>query len=160
VEPRYIPDRKLPIGYDICYSNEFPLHLVGAYADAVTAGCDTIRDVVQVFDLVRQRVKEGYDVIYEGLFVMNHTRGPQLAAELGEDMVVLHLLTPYTVCVSSINERRSVRGEGKLLSKKNTKGNWVRAENYCHKMREAGARVIKVPREKALVKLLEVLADG
>jgi hypothetical protein len=157
IHPCYLSGRTLPIGYDIALTENDRIHLIGAYSDVTTAGCDTIRDVATVFDIIRTYHQKKFDVIYEGLFVMNHTRGPQLAEELGEDMVVLQLTTPYTECVSSINKRREERGEDKLFDKKHTHGNWVRAENYCMKMKAMGARVIPVSREKALAKLMELL---
>ena len=154
-KPQYIAGRKPPIGYTFGIEGVL-FFLMGAYEDADTAGCDTIRDVVQIFDLIREKAKR-YHVIYEGLIVMNHTRGPQLAAEYGKEFVILQLDVPYATCVASINSRRSARGQGRLLDKKNTKGNFVRAANYCTKMQAQGARVIKVRRDAALEKLLELV---
>ena len=164
VKPCFTEERKSPIGYDIILPRKqrpvkFVPHVVGAYEDVDSAGCDTFRDVVWIFDHIRKQHEAGRDVIYEGLFMMNMTRGPQLAAEFGEELCVLQLAVPLSVCLASINARREARGEGPLRNKENTVGNYKRAENYCVKMRGAGARVIRVKREEALPALLEVLGS-
>lgn len=145
-------------GYEFAMKRfDRPIHIVGAY-DTPTGGCDTARSAVKIFDIVREQYALGKHVLYEGLFVMNHTRGTQLAAELGEELCIIQLTTPYSVCIASINVRRGARGDGKLLTKDNTRGNYVRAENYCTKMRGAGARVIRVAREKGLETMISVLS--
>jgi hypothetical protein len=47
-----------------------------------------------------------------------------------------------------------------LLTKENTKGNYVRAENYAVKMKAAGARVIRVERDQAFPQLVKLLQEG
>lgn len=156
VKPCYINDRSTPIGYDIILPKSKTIHLVGAYEDADTAGCDTIRDVVWVYDYIREQYGAGKHVVYEGLFMMNMTRGPQLAAEL-ENVTVLQLADPLAVCIGSINKRRELRGEGPLLKKENTVGNFNRANSYCDKMRGAGATIVRVKRVEALDMLVGLL---
>lgn len=160
IVPTFIKDRKPPIGYDIvlpgCVESVF---LVGAYGEVDTAGCDTIRDVVQVFDLIQEKAVKGH-VLYEGLIVMNHTRGPGLvhiASENGEEFHVIQLDTPLATCFASINARRAARGQDKILKRVNTEGNYNRALNYCTKMRWSGAIIHKCNREQALDVLLGLL---
>lgn len=158
IEPQFIKDRKEPIGYDIRipgFKRKF--HVVGSYGTADTAGCDTIRDVVWVYNYIRGQHEQGKHVIYEGLFVMNMTRGPQLAAEFVDEFHVIQLAVPFAVCVESINTRRAARNEGELLTKDNTKGNFVRANNYCDKMRAVGVNVVRVKRQDALDELLRII---
>jgi hypothetical protein len=158
VVEQFVKDREAPIGYDLMIKSlRTPVHLLGSYRTP-TGGCDTLRDVKTVFDIVRQQYFErSVQVVYEGLFVMNHTRGPELVTELEGDMTILQLTTPLSTCYSSINQRRSEKGDGKLLSKENTRSNFVRAENYCAKMRSAGATVIRVRRDQALDCLIDEL---
>jgi hypothetical protein len=156
--PAYFAGRKAPVGYDFRLSGR-KWHIVGSYEDADTAGCDSIRAVSSVFDFVRDRRRTA-NVLYEGLFVMNHTRGVQLVEEFGDDVCLLQLLVPLSMCISSIDARRAARGEGKLLNKSNTVGNFRRAENYCAKMRAAGARVVSVRRGEAFDVLLGLLKEG
>jgi hypothetical protein len=156
VRPLHIAGRKAPIGYDL-EIGKLGYHVVGSYEDADTAGCDTIRNVGDIFDLVRKRHASYEAVLFEGLFVMNVMRGKKLAEEFRRKMAVMQLMVPLSQCLASIDERRERRGQGRLLSKDNTRGNYQRAENYSTHMRAAGAQVIKVSREVALGKLLEVL---
>lgn len=156
VKPCYIDDRKEPIGYDVILKASKTIHLVGAYENADTAGCDTIRDVVWIFDYILKQYEAGKHVIYEGLFMMNMTRGSQLAVETNS-VHVIRLADPLAVCISSINTRRSARGEGPLLKKENTVSNFKRSESYCDKMRRAGARVNSVKRAEALEHLVTLL---
>lgn len=132
-----------------------PIRIIGRY-DVPTGGCDTIHNVAEIYAAIRAAHNDDYDVLYEGLFMLNQTRGPQLAAEMGSDLTVLQLTTPLATCLASVDTRRAARGEGKLADVSNTKDNYRRATNYSAAMREAGARVIKVSREEALPKLLEL----
>lgn len=147
------------VGYDVKVKEYYPIHVIGPYREGVdTAGCDSIRNIDQVFALIAQAEDENKDVLFEGLFMMNHTRGPQLV-EKYEAVKVVQLTDPLAVCLQSINDRRSARGDDKLLSKKNTEGNYVRAANYCDKMYSAGAGVIRTKRADALEALLEALKE-
>jgi len=144
-------------GYDLVVSKVKKLiYIVGSYAQP-TAGCDTIKNIPLIFDTVAEQHKVGRHVIFEGLFAMNLTRGPELAAVFRKEFRILQLTTPLGNCLVAIDERRAKRGEGPLEKLVNTKGNYVRAVNYCSKMRDAGALVYKVSREEALPTLLELL---
>lgn len=158
IEPCHIDDRKSAIGYDINLGQDFKtIHLVGAYSDALdTSGCDTIRDVIWVYDYIRLQHDLGYDVLYEGLFVMNMTRGPALAAER-QPFHVIQLTSTLAQCIAAIDSRRDLRGDEPLRSKKNTRGNYTRAQNYCDVMRGAGATIHRTKREEALPVLLKIL---
>lgn len=158
VKEKFIEGREAPIGYLVTSlpSKSRPLYIVGSYRTP-TGGCDTIHDVSGLFQIVKEKYEEGCHVLYEGLFVMNMTRGPQLAAEVGRELCILQLTTPLATCMASINSRRAERGKGALENKENTVGNYKRAENYCAKMRDAGARVFKITRNEGLPKILELL---
>lgn len=131
-------------------------YVLGPY-DVPTGGCDTKGSAIEVYKLLPLIVPQYRHVIFEGLFVMNMTRGPQLAAEYAGDFVVIQLDTPLATCLASVNERRAARGAGKLEDTSNTEDNFRRARNYCAKMRDAGARVIKMNREEALGRVLALL---
>lgn len=148
-----------PIGYLFGLKKKLKhnVFVVGAY-ESPTGGCDTIHDVAQVFALVKNMSAQGVHVLYEGLFVMNMTRGPQLIGDVDTPLYVLQLTTPLATCIASIDIRRAEKGKGKLETKANTNDNYRRATNYCSKMRDAGAKVIKVSRDEALPKLLELLS--
>lgn len=160
VEAVFTEGRKPPLGYMIKIKGRSRcIFILGAY-NSPTGGCDTIRDVREVYNLIAEKYENNsIDLLFEGLFVMNHTRGPQFVETLPDPSVfkIIQLTTPYATCVASINARREERGEGKLHTKANTKSNFVRAGNYCNKMRNSGARVFKVPRELGLKTVLTLL---
>lgn len=147
-------------GYELFLSDELSYEpdaeVLGRY-DVPTGGCDTISDVSKIYSLIDDALDNCGCVVFEGLFVMNQTRGPQLAARLGKDYHVLQLTTPLATCLASINERRAARGAGELANKKNTTDNYKRAQNFCARMREVGARVHRVSRDEGLDKILELL---
>lgn len=132
------------------------IFVLGKY-NVPTGGCDTIHDIPSIYSEIVHLAEIGTNVLYEGLFVMNQTRGPQLAERFGRNVVVLQLTTPLATCFASINARRAERGKDELATRKNTEDNYRRATNYCAKMRDSGARVFKVSRDEALPKLLELL---
>lgn len=156
--PMYEAGRKTPIAYLASLKGAAQFHVIGSYeTDGTTKGCDTIRNVEDIYRLLRALSLGGANVVFEGLFVMNQTRGPQLAAD--RPVTVLQLTTPLAVCKVGIDARRAVRGEGPLDKMDNTKSNHRRAEKYCASMREAGARVIKVDRDAALELLIKLLKE-
>lgn len=166
VETQYVSDLtkpqgrgERPVGYVVGAEGrgiEHNVFLPGAY-ETPTGGCDTIRNLDTAFGLIESYRKQGCHVLYEGLFMMNQQRGPALAAELGKNFCVLQLTTPLAICMASINARRAERGAEELVNKKNTIDNYKRAENYCSRMRNAGARVFRVSRDEGLDKILELL---
>lgn len=154
-EDEFKEGRTAPLGYAFDLEDK-DVFVVGAY-DVPTGGCDGFSNVSEVFDLVRQKHDEGYHVLYEGLFVMNMTRGPKLASTLGKELVVLQLATPFAVCKASVDQRRALKGKEGLENTTNMEGNYRRATNYCTAMRDAGAKVVRVTRDKALDKMIELL---
>lgn len=162
VVPVYIDGRTAPYGYVYAAEKRFgaDVFVPGSY-EVPTGGCDTIHDVREVFKEVERRHLAGFHVVFEGLFVMNHTRGPQLVARLDDpaEFAVLKLTTSYNTCLASIDSRRAAQGEGRLKDKSNTKGNWVRAENYCVKMRATGAQVFAVARDEVVSTINRLLED-
>lgn len=135
------------------------VYVLGPY-DVPTGGCDTSHSAIEVFDILPILEPQFHHLLYEGLFVMNMTRGPALAEQYGRDLCILQLTTPLAICISSINSRRAERGAGALTKTKNTQDNYKRATNFCAKMRDAGARVVRVEREEGLETLLKILKEG
>lgn len=167
--PVEAPGRQTPLGYVLKGLDRVsaPVFIVGAYMYG-TGGADTIKrhGIEPVFELIRDKAKDGYSVIYEGAFVMNHTRGPLLVRELLGGRViksfhVLLLTTPLEVCFREIGQRREETDfKSPALQRRNIEGNHVRANNYANKMRLAGARVTRVSRETALETLQTILETG
>lgn len=156
--PVLVEEREKLLGYLYHQTGQLDkdVFVVGRY-DSPTGGCDTIKEISQVYSLIEQQWESRRHVLYEGLFVMNMTRGPQLAAKVGKELNILQLTTPLSVCIKSIDLRRAERDKPALGNLKNTEGNYKRAVNYCGIMRDAGAKVYKVTRSQAFPKMLELL---
>lgn len=149
------------LGYDLQRPDlRRPVYILGRYGDVDTAGCDTIKGVEKIYYMVRCAHEVGYHVLFEGLFAMNQTRGPALAQELGRQITIMLLEVPLGVCYKSVNQRRSRRGEDVRTVWGNTRGNYVRAQNYTARMREAGARAMVVSREEAVGEILRIMRQA
>jgi len=145
------------VGYQLTLPGTlYPVYVVGSYKSP-TGGADTIKPLTLVFDAVRERLALHHHVLYEGSFVMNQTKGPELAAELNRKLTVVLLTTPLATCINSVNQRRRERGEGKLTNTAHIESNFKRAHSYAGKMQAAGARLVRVTRSEALPKLLGLL---
>jgi len=151
----YLGNQDRPYGYLVSPPGLRPVFLVGNYSQP-TGGCDQIKPVERAYDQVRAAVAKGWRVIFEGAFVMNHTRGPELFAELGCPWQVLLLTTPLATCFEAVAARREARGAVPFVQRANIENNLVRSQNYASKMRVAGATVSRVNRAEAwtMVQLL------
>lgn len=158
-EPVFAPGRTSPIGYRLrgggLAGTPF---LVGAYG-APTGGCDTVKDTPQAFALVEEYFQQGVNVLFEGLFVMNHTRGPLLARSVGvSNFNLVRLTTPLDVCFKRIDERRAAIGKGPLdHGHDNIEGNNTRAVNYVSKMGFLGVKVHRCSSDDAVALVLGLL---
>lgn len=159
-EPTRVEGRKRPMGMTFWLpTTERPVHIVGDYEDGLlTCGCDTIKDVELVHRVILEHHEAGEHVVYEGLFVMNHTRGPQLVRAAGKQLTVLLLTTTLVDCIASVNARRAAStGTPKPVNWDNVKINHKRAINFAYKMGGWGAIVHKVDRQEAMPLLLGAL---
>lgn len=159
-EATYLEGRSRPLGLTFWLpETEKPVFIVGDYEEGLqTCGCDTIKDVNMVYRVVQEHHEAGEHVVYEGLFVMNHTRGPELVQAVGRgNVTVIRLLTPLAECKASVNARRAVQGKQPMQKWENTEGNYVRARNFAYKMEGWGAVLKKVTRDEAMPALLGAL---
>lgn len=154
----YMDGRRAPIGYDLTLGDT-RVHLIGAY-ESPTGGCDTIHDVERIFNIAHSKWANGVNVLYEGLFCMNMTRGPLLVKQCPGAVHVIKLMTDLETCFEGIKQRRLERGVTEPVSRKNTEGNYKRAANYTHKMKEAGAKLHRVSREEAVPLIMSLLKEG
>lgn len=158
--PVYMEGRRAPLGYvGQLEGSDRPVFVVGAY-EAPTGGCDTIKDVALVVGTVMDAHVRGEHVVFEGLFVMNHTRGPAMARAVGVNRMRIILLdVSLAECFERINARRAEQGRGPLLNHHNTEGNYVRARNYARKMEAMGVRIHRLPTQHALPLVKEILTS-
>jgi hypothetical protein len=146
-------------GYEM-FVGSHPLVVPGMYHNITARGCDAIKDMQYNLETVRQAHLGGYHVLFEGIRMMNHTRGLAFFRELGYNNLTLLLLdTPLAECVRSIMARRVATGkdQNRLALSKDIEGTITRSRNYAAKLRMQGARLVKVSRDSALDVVLEAL---
>jgi len=146
----------------IVHYRERSIFIAGRYDEVDSGGCDCIQKVDFWYNTVWEQAQT-YDVVFEGLFVMNHTRGLDLTnkcVKQGIPFHVIHLQTTLDQCKESINERRVRRGQEPFARKwDNVEGNVVRARNFADKVKQLGATVHRLDRTAAAQRLME-LFDG
>lgn len=158
MELKFHTGNKSPFGLVVQYDLRH-IFLPGQYRDDLqSCGCDCIKDTASIYKMVHDYASCGHDVIYEGLFVMDQTRGPELVWKHLGNFAVLKLTTPEAECARSIDERRAAQSKAPLANHGSTHSNYVRARNYAEKMGRAGAQVWPVSREEALDKLVSLLS--
>jgi predicted ABC-type ATPase len=135
--------------------------IAGRYESWDTGGCDTVKDVEFWYNFVSVAGHIGWRVVFEGLFVMNHTRGLKLVRDMervGQAVHIILLTTTLAQCQAAINERRARRGDPPFTgSWRNVEGNIVRANNFASKLKQLGAKVHRCTRDEAYPKLEEIL---
>lgn len=126
--------------------------LVPGHYETACGGCDTVKTVDKVYELVRATtLGDGNNALYEGIMVQDDvTRAVAFDQELkkvGGRLIVLSLNTDIEVCLSSIRERRAVAGNEKPLNEKNTRSRDKSQENSRHRLKQAGVQVLRLGRE-------------
>jgi hypothetical protein len=126
-------------------------------------GCDTVKTVDKVYDLVRaSALWDGNNVLYEGIMVMDDvTRAVAFDQDLkkaGGRLVVVSLTTTIDECLAGIRQRRGAEKEAaKPLNEKNTRDRMKRQENSLHRLKQAGVELRKLSREDAFLQIRELL---
>jgi ABC-type dipeptide/oligopeptide/nickel transport system ATPase component len=73
-------------------------------------GCDTISGLDEIFGLVKDFHRRGYNVVFEGLIVCSDAnRIMQLAKDNRGEVKIIQLQTPREECLDGIRQRRAVR---------------------------------------------------
>lgn len=131
----------------------------GSYEVSTASGMDTIKDTEAGYALIKRLWGEGLGVLYEGLFMMNHTRGLELWRAT-QAVTVLELTTSPEDCRAGVVARRAAVGETGPLPKNfeaGLAGNRVRAQNYTYKMRAVGCPTKRITREDGLARIVELM---
>lgn len=159
----FIPGRKQPILTNLSGNGRRTLVVPGHYNTAC-GGCDTVKTVDQVYEIVQDAAARGCDVLYEGIMVMDDTkRADKLARDPNVVMFIIGLTTPAEDCVKAIQDRRDARGETKPLNPKNTVDRAKRCEAGLDKLKGmkkfngVGATVERWSREAAFSRVKRLL---
>lgn len=155
--------RKAPAGYSVFvpHSGTILAYVIGAYEAASSGGCDTFGGDGRIERLYREITDRWEDgqarhIIYEGVMMMNHTRGITLW-NVTKALVVLRLTTGLPECIEAVRARRVEVGKDAHFNTKNTEDTYRRTVNYCSKLKALGCPVHPVTRDEAPGKLLELL---
>lgn len=152
--------RKQPFHYTLLIQGQPLLYVPGHYETAC-GGCDTIKTVNQVYDMVRAHAiySPQMDVLYEGIMVQDDVRrAVELNKELEQarvdglkdaKLVVIGLTTPVEECLAAIRARRETRGDERPLNPKNTVDRHKRLQGTYHRLRANGIAVEMLGREEA-----------
>lgn len=138
---------------------------VPGHYNTACGGCDTIKTPDQVYDIVNRAVRNGNNVLYEGIMVMDDvTRAVALDKSLkdasGEgsgQLYVIWLNTPIETCLAAIRDRRAARGDERPFSEKNTRQRYDRCLGGLRRLDQAGVRVERLDREAAFLRVRELL---
>lgn len=151
--PYYIDGRRQPLGY-ACHPKEGAspdvrsLWVPGHY-ETPCGGCDTIKTVDQVYEIVRGAAERGYDVLYEGIMVQDDVKRC-VALNRERAVIVVRLTTPMSDCLAAIQARRDERGDDRELNPTNTISRDHRLRtSMLPRLREGGVNVVELDREGA-----------
>lgn len=136
------------------------VHVVGAYEAPSSGGCDTFGGdgrVERLYSTILNQHNQERHVVYEGIMMMNHTRGLDLLRQVRGMLTVIQLKTPLAECILAVGQRRVAAGKPADFNTKNTEDTFRRTDRYCFKLRQAGGRVIGVSRADAPGVLMEAL---
>lgn len=158
-EKTYQEKRRQPICVKLTrWGEQTGLYVPGHYETAC-GGCDTVKTVDQVYEMVRGALDHGWHVLYEGIMVMDDVnRAVTLARD--HELVVIGLTTPVEECLAAVRQRRLDRGDDRPLSEKNTRDRAVRCERGLVRLRSAGVQVEMHDRQGAFERVRELLGVG
>lgn len=152
---REVEGRPRIVGHMISRGSDHPpLFAVGKYTTA-TGGCDTLPNLDLVYNLLTEHSPPAH-AIFEGIMASEEVaRAVQLSKI--RPLVVITLTTTLEDCLASIRERRLARGETKPLNPKNTTDRFKRVVRATERLRDAGVTTLRLSREGALIKCVDLL---
>ena len=156
--------RRQPIAYKWVWPDTAgrDLYIPGHY-ESPCGGCDTIKSMERVADMVRRAYDDGFNVLFEGLLYSEETkRTLNMYGEEGRDIQLVKLTTPLDVCINSVNKRRHARMGDKFTPinpKPTVEKKFHTTHRACDKLRRRGVPVTYVSRETALNHVLDLLGE-
>ena len=156
--------RRKPLAYQWTFRDapERNLYIPGHY-ESPCGGCDTIKTMDLVADMVRRAYGIGFNVLFEGLLYSEETkRTLNMYLEEGRDIHIVKLTTPLDVCINSVNKRRQARMGDKFTPvnpKPTVEKKFYTTHRACDKLRRRGVPVTYVSRETALNHVLDLLGE-
>lgn len=147
--PMHVEGRKQPLYYVLEGEGLEPLVVLGHY-ETVCGGCDTIKTQDAIVDLARERYREGYRVLFEGLLLSIDTKRMQQMHDEGLPLSIVHVDIPMNDCYDATNQRRWARHPDKPPVKySNIKTKWNTCRRSCGKLAARGVPVYRGDREQS-----------
>jgi hypothetical protein len=140
------------------YDDRKQLFVPGHY-EISCGGCDTLKTVDQVYDLVKHAAGEGISVLYEGIMVADDVTRAVALSKVHELHVVL-LTTPVEECLRAIKDRRAEKGNTGPLESRTVNKTTVRSATHKRSMgrlQDSGVKTKWLGREEAFVYVRELL---
>jgi energy-coupling factor transporter ATP-binding protein EcfA2 len=148
-EPRFIPGRSNPYLYE--YERGCVL---GSY-ESMAGGCDTIRTVAEVYELVKLLALSGRNVIFEGLL---HSCDVIHTEKLPFKVNMLYLSTSKEECIEIVKRRRIEGGNQKEFDPSNLSTKYDSVIASIPRVKKlSNAEVFVLSREDAFLKAKEIL---
>jgi ABC-type dipeptide/oligopeptide/nickel transport system ATPase component len=150
--------RKNPLAY-LMECGGARVGVMGHYA-ADCGGCDTLPNYELTFELIKERHRDGYHVLFEGLLVAHDKKQCKALWEwLGrKDFAILELTETLETCLSSVRERRARKGaDPDTFNPQNTIRRYQEVVRSCQQLEEHGIPVHRVTREQCVPKITELL---
>lgn len=162
VETIYQSGSKKVAGY--LFGSQKPhLFVAGGYKEGVsTGGCDTMKDIRYVEQLVLDQANAGHNVLYEGIRVGGgHSKWIDLAwANKQHKFLYVMLNTSLTQCWENIRNRRALAGLPPADEKKvgvGVEDMYRRSRRQVDHFRHAGFQVDLLSSEEAVIRIINLL---
>lgn len=166
-EPIFIQGRRQPLRYDLYPNAEEPLWsptgplplVVPGHYETPTGGCDTLKSIEDVYQILYFTVQREMNAIFEGIISQDDvTRAVALSKRVGrENFLVITLTTPLAECLKGIQARRDARGDARPLSPTNTTNRAKRVKQIASRLKDAGVLVEALDREQAFLRARQAL---
>lgn len=160
--PKFVDGRNRPIGY-VCDGPDRHagahlqrLFVPGSYENP-TGGCDTIREIETIFDLVRTYADAGMSVLFEGIIAQHSKTRLNDLWRAHRDLVVIVLDTSREACVQAVRDRRVAKGDDRPLDPSNVEKEYRGVHSGKNALRSLGMRVEELDRENAVARCVELL---
>lgn len=141
--------RKQPLGYVYHRPGGKSLAVVGHY-ETPCGGCDTINDTFEIFTLVRESHKAGFDVLFEGLLIAADVNRVGALHTDGLPLLVIEIDLPIEDCLQSVNERRKERKpDATEVNPKNTTAKHKGVKLSIERLKSLGVNCESLSREDA-----------
>ncbi len=145
-EPKFIEKRRQPFYYEL-HAPHSGLAVLGHY-EIACGGCDTIQSPDAVYQLLNEKVAEGFHVLYEGIIIGDDvTRAVEVSRH--HPFRVIALNTSMNECLAGIQKRRDERGDDRPLDPKNTLSRNDRLKRIMARLKDANVDARWMNREEA-----------